>query len=383
MGEGFDKRLIQISEIYLELFGHKENLFSKIFKMATPRIFVSSTCYDLAEIRDTLYSFIESLEYVPVFSDKNDVFYHPDLHTHDSCIKEIETCQLFILIIGGRYGGGFHLDTSRSIVNAEYEAAKQLKLPIYTFIKREVYEDHRVYIRNKKEKPLLYKDVFYPAIEKQEYSEKIFEFINDVRKNDTNNAIFPFEYGRELKSIILKQLAGLFHEFLWQRQRNMQLEKTEKLLTDLTAIGKKTEEILSLVYRKVDQENAPENIERIYLESAAKEFWINMFRIFNLHVSIENPDRIKEMAQVNPGENWLDFVKRTGKFNIGSQKRDEVTVIELLVHELTLESLPIRATEGELTKKEINLLERLNSYFEAFSKINETKREILIREIGE
>lgn len=59
--------------------------------MAYPRVFISSSCYDLREIRDTLFSFIEELNYIPVLSDKGDVFYHPDIHTHDSCIHEIET----------------------------------------------------------------------------------------------------------------------------------------------------------------------------------------------------------------------------------------------------------------------------------------------------
>ena len=117
--------------------------------MATPKIFVSSTCYDLKEIRDNLYEFIDSLGYTPVFSDKNDVFYHPDLHTHDACIKEIENCQIFILIVGGRFGGKYKFDTSKSIVNAEYTAAKELNLPIFTFVKDDVYANHLVYEKNK------------------------------------------------------------------------------------------------------------------------------------------------------------------------------------------------------------------------------------------
>lgn len=73
--------------------------------MANPRVFVSSTCYDLGEVRDSLYSFIKSYNFDPVLSERGDVFYHPELHTHDSCIKEIENCQIFVLIIGGRFGG--------------------------------------------------------------------------------------------------------------------------------------------------------------------------------------------------------------------------------------------------------------------------------------
>jgi hypothetical protein len=73
--------------------------------MAVPRVFISSTCYDLDAIRDSLRSFIESVGFDPCLSDRGDVFYHPDLHTHDSCINEIGNCHLFVLLIGGRFGG--------------------------------------------------------------------------------------------------------------------------------------------------------------------------------------------------------------------------------------------------------------------------------------
>lgn len=83
--------------------------------MAAPRVFLSSTCYDMAEVRDSLKSFIESYGFEPCLSDYGDVFYHPDLHTHESCINEISNCQLLILLIGGRFGGSYVADTSKSI----------------------------------------------------------------------------------------------------------------------------------------------------------------------------------------------------------------------------------------------------------------------------
>ena len=50
--------------------------------------------------------------------DRGDVFYHPDIHTHDSCLNEIGN-QLFILIIGGRFGGKYVADPDKSIVKAD------------------------------------------------------------------------------------------------------------------------------------------------------------------------------------------------------------------------------------------------------------------------
>ena len=140
--------------------------------MAIPRLFISSTCYDLSEVRDSLVDFTKSFGFEPVLSERGDVFYHPDIHTHDSCLKEIENCQLFILIIGGRFGGSYVADTKKSIVNAEYNMAIEKQIPVFTFVKSNVHSDHHVYLKNKTS-PLL-KDIVFPSIENNAFAKKIF-----------------------------------------------------------------------------------------------------------------------------------------------------------------------------------------------------------------
>ena len=341
--------------------------------MASPRIFVSSTCYDLSEIRDSLYSFIESLNYIPIFSDKNDVFYHPDLHTHESCLKEIENCQLFILIVGGRFGGHYNLDTEKSIVNAEYSAAKHLKMPIFTFIKREVYEDHRQFTQNKIHKPSLYKDFHYSAIEKQEHAVNIFNFIDIVRKNEINNAIFSFEYGREIKQILLKQFSGLFYDFLWQRQKNIEYQKNENLLNDLTILGKKTEEIIENIYKKVDEANATQNLSKIESESDARRFWINMIRIFGVSLN-NNPDKNKILLDLKENETWTEYLLRTGRFRIFNQKLNDSRTAKILIHDGTKKYLCLAIIIGKMTERETETVKKLNKYFSALKKIPREKR---------
>jgi len=41
--------------------------------MAKPRVFISSTCHGLNDIRDNLEKFIDSMGYEPVRSDKGNV----------------------------------------------------------------------------------------------------------------------------------------------------------------------------------------------------------------------------------------------------------------------------------------------------------------------
>ena len=88
--------------------------------MAIPRVFISSTCYDLKYIRENLKFFVKTIGYEPVLSEDGDVFYNPTGHTHESCLSEVVTCQIFVLIIGGRYGGKYK-ESEKSITNMEYE----------------------------------------------------------------------------------------------------------------------------------------------------------------------------------------------------------------------------------------------------------------------
>lgn len=73
--------------------------------MASLRVFVSSTCFDLGPIRGQLRNFLTSMGYEPIMSDYNDVLYDPRIHTHTSCIEEIATCDVIILLVGSRFGG--------------------------------------------------------------------------------------------------------------------------------------------------------------------------------------------------------------------------------------------------------------------------------------
>ena len=72
--------------------------------MAKPRIFVSSTYYDLRHIRASLETFISSLGYEPVLSEKGNIAYTHDGPLDESCYREAAGADILVMIIGGRYG---------------------------------------------------------------------------------------------------------------------------------------------------------------------------------------------------------------------------------------------------------------------------------------
>ncbi len=281
--------------------------------MAIPKVFISSTCYDLMQIRDSLFEFVKEYYYEPVLSDKGDVFYHPDLHTHESCINEIENCQLFILIIGGRFGGKYKYDATKSITNAEYEAAKVKNIPVFTFIKREVYEDHRLYQRNKKNKEVVDK-IEFPSIENQEYAKDIFEFINNVRQANVNNGFFPFEFVNEIKNNLGKQWAGLMYDFLNQRLKYKDQKIVSQTLDNLTFINKKTEEIVENIYKQLMPQTAQEEINTTDKILDGARFYNSIFNLFELKGFSNSTDKI---AIINPSKlTWYEYLAETNEFEL-------------------------------------------------------------------
>ncbi|AUF97202.1 hypothetical protein CXQ80_15865 [Pseudomonas sp. 02C 26] len=225
--------------------------------MATPRVFVSSTCYDLKYIRENLKYFIRNIGYEPVLSDDGAVFYDPKKHTHESCLTEVPNCQLFVLIIGGRFGGEY-IGKETSITNEEYREAIRRKIPIFAMIEQAVYSDHFVYSSNKNNKELDRSKISYPSIDKN--APKIFEFIDEVRKQAINNALIPFRDFNDIENYLRQQWAGMMFSFLLQDNENARVADTMTHLIEinekiaflsselLSSLGSKESNILASLY---------------------------------------------------------------------------------------------------------------------------------------
>ena len=72
--------------------------------MAKPRIFISSTFYDLKYIRTEIDQFLENLGYQPIRNEEGDIPYGKDDALEEYCYKEIQNIDILISIIGGRFG---------------------------------------------------------------------------------------------------------------------------------------------------------------------------------------------------------------------------------------------------------------------------------------
>lgn len=221
--------------------------------MAKLKIFVSSTVFDLEQVRNELESFFKSLHFEPVLSDKGDVYYDFNLHTHSSCVAEVASADLLMVIIGGRHGGiavdeavsminpdklmewsmkGGETDIGKfSITQLEVMHAVEKGIPVFPLIHNDLLVLHNVYEKNKPSKnpDVNFDKLIIPGIQKN--STGIFEFINSIRKRSPNNAYYKYQSIADIKDQFLKQMSGLLHNVL-SEQRNkreaLDLKKTIK-----------------------------------------------------------------------------------------------------------------------------------------------------------
>ena len=169
--------------------------------MARVNIFVSSTCYDLSQIRDDLKRCIIELGHNPILSELKDFPVDPMKSNSENCINAINNeADIFVLIIGDRYGSV--LETGKSITNTEFIAALSKGIPIYTFSLKKMTTILPLWENNP--------NADYSNIVD---NNKVFEFLSDVRKK-RGLWNFEFERAQDITEILKAQLSNLFHDAL-------------------------------------------------------------------------------------------------------------------------------------------------------------------------
>jgi len=227
--------------------------------MAVPRVFLSSTCYDLQELRFQLRRFIEDIGYEPVMSEFGDIFYDLDQHAQDACKEEIGKSNMFVLIVGNNYGSLYHRHSDGttlpdSVTLQEFRKAIEIGIPKYIFINRFVQHDFENYRRASAKHVQKYfaankvQDDQIQSVKgnlKQEFDSTypfpqdayryIFYFLEIIHGLDLNNAVFPFESFEDVRDTLRKQWAGFVHDAL-TKERTVAMEQVEALALKLDKI---------------------------------------------------------------------------------------------------------------------------------------------------
>lgn len=183
--------------------------------MAVPRVFVSSTYYDLKQVRNNIGSFIDSLGYETVMLEKSEIAYSQEAALEHDCYREIEGCDIVVCIIGNHFGSQSS-DADLSITMKELTTAIKEKKKVYIFIAKDVYIENRTYIQNKESGT--FKSAYTDDI-------RIHEFIEQLTNSVRDRVIEPFETTDEIVSTLRKQFAGLLQGLL-RREASLSDSKT-------------------------------------------------------------------------------------------------------------------------------------------------------------
>lgn len=256
--------------------------------MARPRVFVSSTYYDLKIIREDLDRFISTLGYEPVRHERGHVSYGREEKPEAYAYKEIEFCDIVVSIIGGKYGTTSS-DHIYSISQTELKRAIDLGKQVYIFVESGVLSEFKYYQLNKE-----LDGVQYSAVN----DKRVYSFLEEIYALPKGNPIFPFETSQDLTVILREQLAGLFQRLLGEEanksqttliqelQRNLQtVDQLVKFLTEEKTKGNQAiQEILFRDHPIFDHlKNETKNKYRIYFTTLNElHEWLNGARNFEM-----------------------------------------------------------------------------------------------------
>lgn len=231
--------------------------------MSKPRVFVSSTYYDLKHLRSSLENFIESLGFESILSEKGDIAYTPEVPLDESCYREASSSDIFVLIVGGRYGAEASHEGKKpnrsfyerynSITMEEYRHAIASEVPTYILIESSVYAEYRTFLKNKNKTSIQYAHVD---------SVNIFLLIEHILNEPKNNPVQTFERYSEIEKWLREQWAGLFKELLQRLSGQQQLTSLSKKISELGQINQTLRKYMETIISEVAPSESKHIIEK-------------------------------------------------------------------------------------------------------------------------
>lgn len=218
--------------------------------MARPRIFISSTFFDLRQVRSDLERFVKELGYDTVRNETGAIPYGREERLEEYCYKEISEIDVLVGIVGGRFGSEAERG-NYSITQVEIKTAIEQNKQVYIFIEKSVLAEYQTYLINKENETTKYKFV---------EDKRIYKFIEEIYALPKNNIVHPFETALDITIFLREQWAGLFRELLVQQTRKAQYESVSSKVDELTEVATTLQTYLENVLQSVSKEKSKTNI---------------------------------------------------------------------------------------------------------------------------
>jgi Domain of unknown function (DUF4062) len=187
--------------------------------LARPRVFISSTFYDLKHVRADLEVFVRELGFEPILNERGHIPYGSTEPLEENAYREVELADIVVSIIGGRFGSESS-DEEQSVSQRELEKAIKTEKQVYIFVERAVQVEYSTYLLNKSTPEVRYQSVD---------DVRVFKFLEQIEKLPRNNATASFETASHITDYLKEQWAGLFQTFLSQERIKVEGENLAKM----------------------------------------------------------------------------------------------------------------------------------------------------------
>ncbi len=230
--------------------------------MAKPRVFISSTHYDLKHIRASLDNFIEGIGFEPVRSEAGDIPYDSKTSLDESCYREAQDCDIFVLIISGKYGSpasdqiiedndNFY-ERYESITKREFKSAIERDIPVYICVEKAVFVEFETFKQNEDNESVNYYHVDNIGI---------FKFLKEIISQRRNNPILQYEKNSEIEEWLKDQWAGMFKLLLSQRSKQREISSLSKEVAELSSVSLTLKRYMEVIVENVSEDKGKEIIE--------------------------------------------------------------------------------------------------------------------------
>lgn len=303
--------------------------------MAKPRIFISSTYYDLRNIRSDLERYIKERNYDPILNEKGHIPYSNLSRLEEYCYKEIENCDILISIIGGRFGSAAYESGGYSISQKELKTALDKGKQIYIFIEKSVLHEYKTYEHNKDNIEVISKMKFSAVNDI-----KIYKFLDEVFTLPINNQYTGFETSNDIIQYLQEQWASLFQSLL----NDVSAQKDFKLIEELKDTAKTLKQLVN--YLTNEKSKGDEAIREILFSNHPVFNAIKKALNTNLRVYFTNEEELS--ALLNAFGYNLDIFENTDKnFEIWENKDGKVIKISNLLFSEDRKLIPMDVNDWD------------------------------------
>lgn len=174
------------------------------------KVFISSTVFDLLDVRAEVERLLHDMRLVPVLSGSVTSGFQPlpDQNSIETCLANLRQCEAVIVILCQRYGpslksSGF---PDLSATNVEYAEARRLGKPIRMYVRDRLEADYRIQRKNKKNEVQL-------VWVRDEKDRRLFDLMEEhqklVKGQPGSNWYDTFQNSVELKALIKRDFGPI------------------------------------------------------------------------------------------------------------------------------------------------------------------------------